>query len=208
MGIDITAFVDVYPNLNVDIDEMESCYIQCFGKIFLQRDTKLFALLAGVGHFEEEIKPVIAARGIPIVSSWQVQSAYTVIAIDDHKWTLGHVESSYPRYCKRSQANEYVSNKESKYLNKYLGEIIDPDAHTFSWLTAKELEGVQHQYEQLTEIRQQTIESLRAVIALMKALDGEQVGRSRLVFWFEGGKAGEQAMIDKVVEVISRLELD
>lgn len=67
---------------------------------------------------------------------------------------------------------------------------------------------MQHQYERLTETCQQTIESLRAVIALMKALDGEQVGRSRLVFWFEGGKAGEQAMIDKVVKVLSRLELD
>lgn len=207
MGIDITAFVDVDPNLDVDVDEMESCYIQCFGKIFLQRDTRLFALLAGVG-FEEEIKPVIAPRGIPINSSWQVQSAYTVIAIDDHKWTLGHEESSYPRYCKRSQANEYVSNKESKYLNKHLGEIIDPDAHTFSWLTRTELKEVQHQYGQLAETRQQTIESLTAIVALMKAIDGKQVGRSRLVFWFEGGRAGEQAMIDKVVEVFSCLELD
>lgn len=207
MGIDIIAFVDVYPDLSIDADEMESCYIQCFGKIFLQRDTKLFALLAGVGY-EEEIKPVIIPRGIPITSSWQVQSAYTVIAIDDRKWTLGHEESSYPRYCKRSQAEEYIKKKESKYLNKYLGEIIDPDAHTFSWLRVKELEEVQTQYEQLTETRQQTAESLKAVIALMKALDGEQVGRSRLVFWFEGGKASEQAMIDKVVEVLRYLELD
>lgn len=200
MGIDIKAFIDIYPSLEVDLDTVKSCNIYCFGEIYILRDTKLFGLMAGVG---EETKPLIAPRGIPTVSSWQVQYAYTVIAIPDEQWTLGHGESSKPRYCKRSQAEALVKSSQSKYLNNALSEILDADAHTFSWLTREELEQIRNNYQCLEDYSEHSLVTLNAIISLMGALDSSQTDRTRLVFWFEGGRPSEEKLIDKMVDQLS-----
>lgn len=212
MGLDIRAFIDVHPKLSVDsadrsdLDLISQSSIQCFSEIYIERDSKLFALLAGVGHLGEEIKPLVLPRGLPTVYSWRVQYAYTVTAISDKDWTLGHGESSYPKYCKRSEAEEWIRNGESKHLNKALSEILDPDAHTFSWITREELEQIRDKYKGLEDHFWHSLEILDAVIALMKVLDNGQVGRARFVFWFIGGKAGEQTMINNITEQLRGLE--
>ncbi len=204
MGIEIRGFIDVWPSLDPELESdselIEACSIHCFGEIFIHRDTKLFGLLAGVGGDGEAL---FVPKGIPTISSWRVQAAYTVIAVDDAKWTLGHEESSYPKYVKRSQAEELINQGQSKYLNKKLGEILNYDLHTFSWLTAEELEEVLLAYQSIEDCLPQSIEALKAIIALMKALDNGQVGRTRLIFWFEGGKPAEQDMIDRIYTALS-----
>ncbi len=204
MGIDIKAFIDVWPSLDPELESdselIESCSIHCFGEIFIHRDTKLFSLLAGVGG---EGEALFAPKGIPTMCSWRVQAAYTVIAIDDAKWTLGHEESSYPRYIKRSQAEELINEGQSRYFNKKLGEILDYDAHTFSWFMVEELQEIHHKYQTLEDGWPQTIEALNAIIALMKALDNGQAGRTRFIFWFEGGKPAEQDMVDRIYAALS-----
>ncbi len=204
MGIDIRAFIDVWPSLDPELERdselIEACSIHCFGQVFIHRDTKLFGLLAGVG---QECEALFVPKGVPTVCSWRVQAAYTVIAIDDAKWTLGHEESSYPRYIKRSQAEELINEGQSRYFNKKLGEILDYDAHTFSWLTVEELQEIHQKYQTLEDGWPQTIEALNAIIALMKALDNGQAGRTRLIFWFEGGKPAEQDMVDRIYTALS-----
>lgn len=204
MGIDIKAFIDVWPSLNPELESdselIEACSIHCFAEVFIHRDTRLFGLLAGVG---QEYKALFVPKGLPTMCSWRVQAAYTILTVDDLKWTLGHEESSYPKYIKRSQAEKLISEGQSTYLNKRLGEILNYDLHTFSWLTVEELEIVLQKYQSIDDSFPHTIEALRAIIALVKTLDNGQAGRTRLVFWFEGGKAGEQDMINRVYTALS-----
>lgn len=204
MGIDIKAFIDVWPSLNPELESdsefIEACSIHCFAEVIIHRDTRLFGLLAGVG---QEYKALFMPKGLSTICSWRVQAAYTVIAIDDAKWTLGHEESSYPKYVKRSQAEALINEGQSRYFNKKLGEILDYDAHTFSWLTVEELEEVLLAYQAIDDCLLQSIETFKAIITLMKALDNGQAGRTRLIFWFEGGKPSENVMIDKIYTALS-----
>ena len=158
-------------------------------------------MLAGVGG---EGEALFAPKGIPTMCSWRVQAAYTVIAIDDAKWTLGHEESSYPKYIKRSQAEEAISEGQSRYLNKKLGEILNYDFHTFSWLTAEELEVVLQKYQSIDNCFPHTVEAIKAIITLMSSLDNGQARRTRFIFWFEGGKPAEQDMVDRIYAALSK----
>lgn len=138
------------------------------------RDYDLFALMAGV-RGEEGIVPVCEPKGLPegVSTVFLLRSGYQV---DDEL-----ADHEVDGYCSREEAERWVRDGASAYIGG--SAVTNPDWHSVSWLNAAELEEVQRRYRLLHGVDHL---ELGAVIAALHALDNEQGGRSRLVFWFKG----------------------
>ena len=165
MGCDIHAYIEYkhwgdkwWPFANLDID----------------RDYQLFGLMAGVRR--SDIDPVAQPRGVPSDASWKVNDENELFVSDDPSG---------------GREKPYVSKADAaRWLNQGISQqghsesyITDPDWHTHSWLTIPELRQVIKRYEDGCE--QDAPNEVRATLASMLMLCGEDEENARLVFWFD-----------------------
>ena len=172
MGCDIHAYVDFDESFNAsDGSPWVSCYAT---DIQLGRNYNLFTMMASVrddhGWAGSKRKP----RGLPMKYSFKVDHANTLY--------IGRRESG-ERTVSRRRAASWVKAGYSEYT-AYRDQdgrprwVTDPDWHSHSWLTAKELRSIQAEF---VEHFGKPYEPLEPLIAMMDCFGD----RARLVFWFD-----------------------
>ncbi|WP_165074686.1 hypothetical protein [Paludisphaera rhizosphaerae] len=172
MGCDIHCCIEYASRPSSDDSLWD--YTPFAWEINLGRDYDLFALLAGV-RGRDGVVPVCEPKGLPedVSTAFLLHSSYK---IDDELAAL-----EVDGYCSREEAEQWV--QEGSSLSVGETAVTNPDWHSISWLNVAELQEVQRRYRLLHDADHL---KLSAVIAAMGALDNQQGGRSRLVFWFKG----------------------
>ena len=136
MGCDIHAYIDY------DIvRKVGTIYTSNFCKVRLGRNYSLFALMAGVRYSEVEMdgaSPLFAPRGVP--------EQYSVFVLMDYGLYVNDELSETETFCSLKDAENWVNQGYSVWLNAKHGMVSNPDYHSASWLTAAELERVQETY--------------------------------------------------------------
>jgi len=168
MGCDIHAHLEL-----VDQPALHVARFQ------MPRNYGLFSLLAGVRYDPQEMPgfdPLYESRGLPPGISAAVFEACTY-AIDDELAAL-----EVDGYCSRDAAERWIGNGNAAYCDPSQECVTDPDWHSASWLTGKELEAIHKRYQQLTGERDAWLD---AIIGAMHAFTKHQ-RQNRLVFWFKG----------------------
>lgn len=130
----------------------------CFAEVDIDRNYLLFSLMAGVRNYAG-VEPVAPPRGIPQDLSWWAKDRYT-------EWV--------PEADRQKKAAE----PSVRWWDEEKTRIVNPDWHTPSWLTARELHCVKAHYFQIDA--QLWPVTMDAVVAAMEALPD-----ARLVFWFD-----------------------
>ena len=171
MACDIHAYIDFDKYYRKDDGPLVRCAAQ---DVLIGRDYCLFGVMAGVRV--DDVAPVVSPRGMPVGMSCAVLDAFTLWITDDEAL---HDQSGY---CSKEQADQWIEYNYSTWIDPGK-RITHPDWHTPSWLTLAELEQVQTVYADTWERGRH--EYLDAIMAMMKSLDGDKPGRSRLVFWFD-----------------------
>lgn len=172
MGCDIHCCIEYASSWNSGGWRWDYTRFAC--ELNVGRDYDLFALMAGV-RGEEGLIPVCEPKGLPedVSTGFLLRSGYL---IDDELAAL-----EVDGYCSREEAEQWVRDGSSEHING--SAVTNPDWHSLSWLNVAELEEVQRRYRLRHGADHR---ELGAIIAAARALDDEQGGRSRLVFWFEG----------------------
>jgi hypothetical protein len=170
MGCDIHAYIEKVETFN------DGCkHATCWARLSLQRDYTLFALLAGVRyHPRAHGFSAGKTKGLPPdVLSYRVKEDAFLRIVDGERedertCTRADVES-WPRYDNLCLPHPYYGDHSDQY-------VMHPDWHSHSWMTVAELEQAQRHYSS---------PDLFAVLGAMRALNGDEPERSRLVFWFD-----------------------
>jgi hypothetical protein len=172
MGCDIHCCIEYASSRRSDGSRWDYTPFAC--ELNVGRDYDLFALMAGV-RGERGIIPVCEPKGLPedVSTVFLLRSGYQ---IDDE--LAAHEADGY---CSREEAEQWVRDGSSEYIGG--SAVTNPDWHSPSWLNVAELEEVQRRYRLLHGADHR---EFGAIIAAAQALDNEQGGRSRLVFWFKG----------------------
>jgi hypothetical protein len=162
MGCDIHAYIDYDSFVQSDTKP----YTDCFAELHLGRDYNLFNEMASVRGNGGLFSP----RGLPEHISWRVDWENTLYVI------TGPFEEE--GCCTREKAEKWVARGYSKWADDGHTKVTHPDWHSHSYLYLDEVKQV---YKALGYPH----DELKAVIAAMKALNGKNPERSRLVFWFD-----------------------
>ena len=167
MGCDIHEYVEIRPKEKSD-HEWELYITPC-----LHRNYLMFGVFAGV---RGESVPVIEPKGIPKDISFGVEKDYVI-------FVYGEEETDDPRYCTKTQAKEWViSGCSQKLKDNY---ISNPDWHTPSWFSLKDIKRVQKRYSEISEAEgcKGSVE-LNLLVSVMNHLE-HQGYETRFVFWFD-----------------------
>lgn len=166
MGCDIHAYIDFDDFVMQD----GKFFVSCFASLHLRRDYNLFGLMAGVR--DEKVK-LFDPRGLPENLSCTTKHNNQLYVSDKN--------SDEERSCSREDAERWVAGGSSaKWVDDGHNFVTDPDWHTHSWLNCKEMERV------LKVMRWEDYkDQVRAIVAMMDALNGNNPERSRIVFWFD-----------------------
>lgn len=160
MGCDIHCFIE-YKHKGSDSWKAHG------GKIHLDRDYDLFAVMADVRNYDKMV-PVAPRRGLPADVGWKVQGEDRLLITETG---AGDGE------CTAASAARWVANGISKYAGPHDAYVTNPDWHSRSWLTPDEF------VEALTRADVVNIECW-AVVATLREF--EQRGcEARIVFWFD-----------------------
>ena len=186
MGTDIHAYIEY------TYDERPQ-FVYCWGEdIDVGRNYSLFGVLAGVRRSKLCVFP---PRGIPEIVSSKVRLKFYALINDK---LFADPTPQRRGVVSEKIAADYVKNHGFKIEVIYGDRMIQhPDWHSPSWLTVPELEKVQAVFREI-EMEPDFDDDgfqlyrklgphqmLDAVIGAMKAIDGDWVGRSRFVFWFD-----------------------
>jgi hypothetical protein len=177
MGADIHAHIEVVRLIT--LTDTTATITEYFAQVSIARDYTLFEVLAGIRHnpqLAQSLASTGKAKGFPPNISSAVHSAITY-QIDDEL-----SEFEVDGYCSAREAQSWVAEGASRYDDENRATVTDPDIHTASFMTAKELERANEAYRQITG---QPHYKINAVIAAMTALNNDTC-ESRFVFWFKG----------------------
>lgn len=163
MGCDIHAYIDydeyVYDNKK---------HVSCIAELHLGRNYELFGLMAGVRCPDLAL---FSPRGLPENFSWHTKYENELMVLEKES------DCDEDHTCSREAAERWVKSGVSKWTNDKHNYVTHPDWHSHSYLYVNELKQVLKKCGNHPE--------LKAIIAMMKALNGDDPLRSRLVFWFD-----------------------
>lgn len=163
MGCDIHMYLEYSDFTGSDGEPYWNTFVANGGS----RDYRMFGLLAGVRC---DIAPVVEPRGLPEGKlAYETRGACKMTVSDDPS------TEGWENYCTTAQAESW----REPIVN---GEILGPDWHTFSWLTADEYAQVLGRY--MTEVRDSYAVQYDVILAAMRAFE-ERDCKTRLVFWFD-----------------------
>ncbi|GFN32449.1 hypothetical protein [Paenibacillus xylaniclasticus] len=162
MGCDIHLFIEYRGK--------DSEYWWNFGgKFNLSRDYYMFARLAGVRAYGEEIKPIADRRGLPQNIGWKTKDENRYFIINDDE------ERDDSRQVKRTDAERWVRDGLSQYEEEHW--VTDPDWHSHSWLTSNEFEKCVNSFDDVNA-------EYKAILASLRCFEQEGY-ETRVVFWFD-----------------------
>lgn len=136
MGCDIHLRIERRKRANPYPNDRHEWYNVGFYGEFDSRIYEMFARMANVRSCGDNYKVQFEPRGLPNdMTDWATcESFYKHIADDE-----GAVEWGGGHYCLEEQAEKWVENGFSKWVDENHTRITDPDLHSHSWLTTQEL---------------------------------------------------------------------
>ncbi|MCH7577400.1 MAG: hypothetical protein IH822_06355 [Chloroflexi bacterium] len=138
-------------------------------EVYLDRHYRLFGVLAGVR--DDSVEPVVSPRGLPEDMSFKTRDLNEYYIADE---SLSGCED---RWILRSHLWPNAQIRDGHWA-------FDSDNHTHSWVTVPELREAIKRFEG-EDGKFCVPAELRALLASMLMLDGDEEGRSRFVFWFD-----------------------
>lgn len=179
MGCDIHGYIEFKENLGY--------WEWADGRLMLPRDYLWYALLAGVRNDFAGIDPVISPRGIPDDASRRVLYDFFFEIVEQDVRPEYTFDAREPQFkaISPSIASEWRRRWPQNAERSWIGHdlIQDPDNHTPSWLTLREMEAVEQRYLAYSNERGRLwyLDAMQlAVTAVMRTLP-----TSRFVFWFD-----------------------
>ena len=141
MGCDIHLYIE-YKNKKVEFDGYKDNWHD-FGKcINPGRNYALFALMADVRNYRNELPVIVPRRGMPEDVAYYARN-------DDRMYICNDEGEGY---VKMKQAASWVKNGNSKFIYDKDGKptwVTHPDHHSHSWLTTNEFETILNKYLEL-----------------------------------------------------------
>jgi len=168
MGTDIHAFIEYRTPSNE--------FWRSHSEVFLERDYRIFAALAGVREEEGETA-VFEPRGFPKDASPFPQLAYYVHIVPDDEF----VANGLSRFVRESDVPRIIGDG-GHYRHQSKNLISHPDARDASSLSFAE---IQHALR-TAGIGDETLDfGWQLALRSMQALEAELHAKARLTFWFE-----------------------
>lgn len=137
-----------------------------------ERHYPLYAKMAGVRNYGDQITPIAPPRGFPEDAGYAAKRNY-YRRIDDKlasEMKDGFVSSD--------NAARWISQGVSSFRPDDVNYISDPDAHSASWLTAAEFS------EAVREVASDDVYWM-AVLAMVESVANTDGFECRVVFWFD-----------------------
>lgn len=150
-------------------------------KLRVGRDYSLFAIMAGVHKYDEDNLRHFEPRGVPSDISDDTCDDYTYVVVDG-------VESD--DVVPSAEAAMWVARGATIWSTRSNGDprtIVDPDAHSASWLTTDEVAAVCEQLETIGNGHPDNGRSLKqmsGLLAMMRSLE-TPAAPCRIVYWFD-----------------------
>lgn len=135
MGCDIHLKVERRFKVNpYPLDKNEWRNVSIYGQ-FSNRCYEMFARMAKVRAYNKNYEVQFEPRGLPDdITDWNTIEGFYLCIIDDEK-----IVNCGNNCCLREKADEWVSKGYSEWFNDNHSRVSDPDLHSHSWLTTKEL---------------------------------------------------------------------
>ena len=172
MGCDIHLHVEI-KRKNSDIWDHVS-----FSGQFSDRIYGMFAVLANVRNYNE--LPHLPIRGLPDDISWRTSGEIYTRVVDKY-------ENDYDRencYL-REDANRWVENGYSFFLDEEENYCSSPDWHSYNWCSPKEMEAcVERIFKKENAYIGDNIDWV-GLAAYMNSLESTGEYDCRAVFWFD-----------------------
>ena len=159
----------------------------CQAKFHISRDYWLFSVMANVRNYDnrEEAtlngKPCFRPRGFPTDASYEANDGFFY-------YISKYADDDESQMVKPEKAQEWVESGSSYIHPQMLHYVSDPDAHSASWLTTKELETAYETYKEILIAAgddQCYIKPVEALLAAMKSFETHPMVQCRIVFWFD-----------------------
>lgn len=154
----------IYAHIEYKIKH-EHALFSLFGKVSLERDYTLLALLGG-GPRQGEIQAIFPLRGIPTDRNPLTFSAFYMGVCDK--------ETDRDHWISRRQAEQWVEAGDAQWVGT--NSITAPDYFGPSWLVTEELEQVYREYQKHDSLE---LSCVAATLGAMRLL-----AEARLVYWF------------------------
>jgi len=179
MGADIHLYIEYDDDGAIPFSDIQMIRGFSDGDFLIPRDYHLFATLAGV-RSRNVFQPKYSPRGMPEVASPEVINRFFRNILDEEGERLEEDDVT------RAQAEEWVAKGHSYIRDSWIkknGFVSDPDHHTPSWLTLKEIsESFAASPYSLVDMPKES----QAVHELLQSLEKYfGVDRARIVFWFD-----------------------
>jgi hypothetical protein len=202
MGVDISLVIE-YAYLNPATPEMDDLSFHGFSEVHLGRNSKFFALLAGVRSGED---PIVPPRGLPKNCSDLVKQLALIQILDEppvgfpnlnslnSEYKVVHSYYGYPvdvKDKKPEKDHNSIFSREGKEFDKKSNLFLDSNNHSHSWLVLNELTEVYAKVAKDLVYDSEHLEDTspygsEAILNTMRALEKEDEVITRIVFWFNG----------------------
>jgi hypothetical protein len=156
------------------------------GEFDIPRAYNLFAALAGVRI--DGRRPLIEPRGVPAALTAGVFQHYFLPIVSDDKQALWRGFSYVPESEARPQITAGMlqfsaQQPATSWVVSELGYVIDPDAHSASFLTLEETKASLAHHSLAV---QETPVQFQVLLEALEGLEARIAGaRARVVFWFD-----------------------
>ena len=135
MGCDIHLRIERRRKVNPYPNDRNEWYNVGFNGEFSCRIYGMFARMANVRAYGDNYKVQFEPRGLPKdMASWGTPKSFYLEVTDDEnatEWGEG--------YCLREDAERWVENGYSEWVDEDHRRVTDPDLHSHSWLNTQEL---------------------------------------------------------------------
>lgn len=141
MGCDIHLYIE-YKSKKTEFDGYKHKWQSFGGRINPGRNYAMFALMAGVRNYGNELPVLIERRGMPDDAGYYAK--------DDNQLYIS--DTPEEGYVTAERAKRWVEQGSSKYINGQDGKpiwVTNPDCHSHSWLTTSEFESILNKYFEL-----------------------------------------------------------
>jgi len=179
MGCDIHLRVEQRLKVNPYPSEPHIWNSCGFRGEFSSRIYGMFARMADVRSHGNSYKVQFKPRGLPDNMSYSTEETFYLYVTDDKEI------ADYESFVSRDEAEQWVNDGDSKWIDEDHGRVSDPDFHSHSWLTTQELrQCFDDCFRQDGSYKGDYVEWL-GLVSLCEGIESDGIHECRVVFAFD-----------------------
>lgn len=184
MGCDIHLRVEARKKVNPYPNDRHEWYNVGFRGEFSSRIYGMFARMANVRAYDDNYKVQFEPRGLPDdITNWATCKSFYLF-VTDYKEQAEWGEN----YCTKEDAERWVEEGCSKWVDEEHYRVTDPDLHSYSWLTTQELrqcfDDCFKQEDGTIKPHADYVEWL-GLVSLCEGIESDGIHECRVVFAFD-----------------------